>query len=241
MNPSSLRLAARTVAFALFATFASGCAAASGAEGASEDAAPAAVRTFGRSEGDVRAESRVTRSVRADGSELLRGLATIARADGPVAVVAEEAQIASNGRLLRAVITTTVGDVETSSMTLDGTSGEILDGLSGRVVTLTTDAPLVYGPLSVLGEPFASPVAAWVAVRAADRWEHLRLVDFARPEASVVTTRSQVVVRDGHLRWVALGDEAVGVDAELVHVLPLDLVAPLRARSAKEERRASRM
>lgn len=237
MNTSSLRhLAVTASALLVLGASALGCAGAPAAETSAREESPAAVRSFGRSEGGLRAESRVSRSVRADGSELVRGLSTFELGEGPATVVAEEAEIDPSGRLVRAVVVTSQAAVELSSVTLDGASGEVTDTLSGHTNALSGAAPLTYGPVSVRGHAFASPVGAWIAARAAERWERLQVVDLANVDDAHTTLRGQVVVSEGHVRWVVLGDEAVAVDDELVRALPFDALS-----SANEVPHASRM
>jgi hypothetical protein len=237
MNTSTLRhLAVTPSALLVLGVLALGCAGAPAAEISPSDAPPVAARSFGRSEDGLRAESRVSRSVRADGTELVRGLSSFELGEGPATVVTEEAVIDARGRLLRAVVVTSQGALELASISLDGVSGDVTDGVSGRTTTHSGSAPLTYGPVPVRGRSFASPVGAWIAARAAEGSERLWVVDLAQPENGRATVRGQVVVRDGGVRWVVLGEEVVAVDDELVRALPLDVVS-----SADEVSHASRM
>lgn len=182
------------------------------------------VMTYDVADGS-RVQSHIERTVRADGSEVLHGRTEIGGAEGaPVrAIVIEEVEIDAAGRLVSADISLLDGeegaDVE-KRVHLDPAKASIrIDGLSGTSVwSAPDDAPWVYAPL-VTGGPqgvaIATPVAAWVTLRAIEAAPNARVVD-SDGLWSNLTPADQLVVEDGASRFVVVGDDVIEINGDLV-------------------------
>lgn len=228
----------------------SGCAqnGASGNTGSSAiqgDSARTSESAFAFGTGSVRAESRVSRAVAANGNEVLHGTTEVRLEGEPHPLVIEEtAEIDASGKLLLATAELRSGrrgqDL-VRSVRIDAQSGVVTtnDRHGESLLAVAVDQPWVYeglfGDVSpVMGS--ATAVQAWVAKRAADAGSKVRAVDVGA-RRSFVTLADQVVIDDAPRKLVILGDEVIEVDSDFVRSLPwkaLEEAAAAERQSAFE-------
>ncbi|WP_437878777.1 hypothetical protein [Sorangium sp. So ce513] len=175
------------------------------------------------------ARSRVERRVRPDGSESLssetrpsRAEAAAAPAAGalpPGGVLREYAELDASGRLVYADVSLSDAAGVVKRMILDPQHGAALLRRADRawgLVRIPTREPLIYAPVSSI----VTPVAAWVARRAAQAAPSAHLFDDVTAASHGILS-DQLVVEDGRDTFVVLGDAALSVDGEFITSLPL--------------------
>ena len=179
------------------------------------DAAPAPAEIQSWAFAGARASSRVERRVEADGRELLAGRTELE--DG-ARRLNETATLDGRGHLVRAELDATTGSGEIH-FALDAAAGTVRVARSGAepiVWQAPTDAPWVWRTSSSRGGELAStPVAAWVAARATDGVEVVRVVEPERRVSYLVAT-DQVGVRTERGKTVVLADDGADVDDHFV-------------------------
>ena len=223
--------ALRTTVAALLVSVAPGCGpehvVVSSTGAASLQAAPTVTtHSFSRGDSGAGSRSRVRVLRYPDGSETLVGDTVLHDAGGRGWRLQEEASIGQSGRLVRArlrlgaeggageAIREVRLDAERGAWSISDASGVLAGRLPGQY-------PWVYGPMfgdiaPELGS--ATPMAAWIALRAAQGDAAVLMID---PQAGVDAVLSdQVLVSDGPRRWVVMGEEAIEADAEFVKDAP---------------------
>jgi hypothetical protein len=185
--------------------------------------AASAIQTFryGDRAGSVSAVERVTD---AEGRETLRGRTEILR-DGRATEVVEEAWIDPAGNLLRVAISVSsrCGESVETRVVLDRPSGTVhVEGGDGSgSFEVPGDAPWVYAPVAdATGFAPSTPVAAWVAFRAARHAPVVRVIDAGR-RTSYHTTPDQVAIPTELGTTVVLGYDGIDVDDGFVRELRL--------------------
>lgn len=195
--------------------------------GESVEKAERKVYTFVGGDG---AQSRVERSIRPDGSETLSSETRLPRADsgqGAAAggalpaggVLREYAELDPSGRLVYADVSLSDAAGVVKRMILDPQHGAALLRRAGRAsgfVRLPIGEATIYAPVSSI----VTPVAAWVARRAAQAAPSVRMFDEVTAESHAVLS-DQLVVEDGRDTFVVLGDAALSADDEFITSLPL--------------------
>ncbi|XYI03441.1 hypothetical protein ACMHYB_28195 [Sorangium sp. So ce1128] len=173
--------------------------------------------------GAAGAQSRVERRVRPDGSETLSSETRSARAEAGAlpagGVLREYAEIDTSGRLVYADVSLSDAAGVVKRMILDPQHGAALlrrAGIAPGFVRIPTGEATIYAPVSSM----VTPVAAWVARRAAQAAPSARLFDEVTTESHEILS-DQLVVEDGHDTFVVLGDAALSVDDEFITSLPL--------------------
>lgn len=198
--------------------------------------------SFAFSGAGVNATSRVERSTRVGGGEVLKGATEVISSTAPSRLVlGERAEIDATGRLVLATAELRSGSAQgdlVRSVELDAARGSVTvrDARGERVWSVPVDEPLVYRGLFTDVAPQASDttaVQAWVARLGARSSSRVRTIDVAARE-SHTTPVSQVLFADGASVWVVLGDEAVETDDDFVRALPWKTL-----ESASAERRAA--
>jgi hypothetical protein len=179
-------------------------------------------------DGGQHARGRVKRTVFEDGSERLRGETEVKHASVRARVI-EEVEIDPAGRLVFADITiagTERGDEAKKNVVIEPRKGLVtIASPEGMTFwSAPTDEPWAYTPVTTDGSPslpIATPVCAWVTLRAtqasqtprivdgAARWTHLGVVD-------------QLVVPDGNERFIVLGDDAFQANDDFVMSMQLN-------------------
>ncbi|WP_433937130.1 hypothetical protein AB3662_21050 [Sorangium cellulosum] len=184
--------------------------------------------------GAAGAQSRVERRIRPDGSETLSSETRPSRAEpsrGPAAagalppggVLREYAELDAAGRLVYADVSLSDAAGVVKRMILDPQHGAALlrrAGLASGFVRIPTGEATIYAPVSST----VTPVAAWVARRAAQAAPSIRLFDHVAAASHEILS-DQLVVEDGRDTFVVLGDAALSVDDEFITSLPLGEVA----------------
>jgi len=169
--------------------------------------------------------SRVTRETAADGQETLRGTTELGDAArfSSRTHLSETARIDAQGRLLHAEIVAkpVAGDVR---FVLDARRGTVRIEHHGSAPVewhVPIDAPWLYAPASSAGGDLAvTPVAAWIALRAASTARVVRVLEPEHRESHLVTI-DQVVVATERGTTVALGYDGVDIDQRFVTELRL--------------------
>ncbi|WP_434048293.1 MULTISPECIES: hypothetical protein [Sorangium] len=184
--------------------------------------------------GAAGAQSRVERRIRPDGSETLSSETRPSRAEpsrGPAAggalppggVLREYAELDASGRLVYADVSLSDAAGVVKRMILDPQHGAALlrrAGLASGFVRIPTGEATIYAPVSST----VTPVAAWVARRAAQAAPSIHLFDHVAAASHEILS-DQLVVEDGRDTFVVLGDAALSVDDEFITSLPLGEVA----------------
>ncbi|WP_437738096.1 hypothetical protein [Sorangium sp. So ce1335] len=180
--------------------------------------------------GAAGAQSRVERRIRPDGSETLSSETRRSRAEaggGPAAagalrpggVLREYAELDAAGRLVYADVSLSDAAGVVKRMILDPQHGAALLRRAGQApgfVRIPTGGATIYAPVGSM----VTPVAAWVARRAAQAAPSARLFDDVTAESHEILG-DQLVVEDGRDTFVVLGDAALSVDEEFITSLPL--------------------
>ncbi|XXX82256.1 hypothetical protein WMF30_26200 [Sorangium sp. So ce134] len=191
--------------------------------------------------GGAGAQSRVERAIRPDGSETLSSETRLSRADaGPGSlaggaggalpaggVVREYAELDPSGRLVYADVSVSGAAGVVKRMILDPQHGAALLHRAGRAsgfVRIPIGEATIYAPVASV----ATPVAAWIARRAAHAAPSVRMFDEVTAESHAVLS-DQLVVEDGRDTFVVLGDAALSADEEFITSLPLGAAASATA------------
>ncbi|WP_437321516.1 hypothetical protein [Sorangium sp. So ce385] len=189
--------------------------------------------------GSAGAQSRVERAIRPDGSETLSSETRLSPADaghGPGGapptggVLREYAELDPSGRLVYADVSLSDAAGMVKRMILDPQHGAALLRRTGRAsgfVRIPTGEATIYAPVGSV----VTPVAAWVARRAALAAPSVRMFDEGTAESHAVLS-DQLVVEDGRDTFVVLGDAALSVDDEFITSLPLGAAASATACEA---------
>lgn len=173
----------------------------------------------------VAGSSRVAREMAADGSESLRGTTEVAARGGAEAstFARETVGLDDKGRLSHAEII--MGERgATARYTLDPSRGAVQVVRPGAPAVdwrVPNDAPWLYAPSADdEGAFIATPVAAWVALRASSTTDVVRVLEPAQ-QRSYLMMVDQVAVPTEHGTTLALGSDAVDADARFISELRL--------------------
>ncbi len=229
----------KAMAAGMIAVFASvlGCAHHDGAGEASASeihgqSSHTGVHSFAFGAGGVSATSRVERTVRSDGAEVLHGVTEV-RLPGEAhpMVLRETAEIAATGRLIDATSELRSGlharDL-VRAVHMDAANGTVAvrDAKGESTFKVSADHPWFYvNPFADVAPVAADTTAvqAWVARRAAQveasSLPRVRGIDVGA-RGSYITLSNQVLLDDAPSAWVVLGDEAIETDSEFVRALP---------------------
>lgn len=170
--------------------------------------------------------SRVTRETAADGQETLSGTTELGAGTNSATRTRsiETALIDEGGRLSHAEIVTSrpgTGDVR---FVLDAREGTVrIEHHRSAPVEwrVPVDAPWLYVPASGAdGELVVTPVAAWIALRAASKARVVRVLEPEHQESNLLTI-DQVVVATERGTTVALGYDGVDIDQRFITELRL--------------------
>jgi hypothetical protein len=177
--------------------------------------AVAGAYAFGDRQGSA---SRVSRQIAPDGRETLHGETDLAGAAAERVV--EDVTLDAHGRLERAVIALSGGCGERASKTVT------IDRLAGTVTVTTAagsatwspagDSPWIYAPIEgPRGLAASTPIAAWVALRAASGSPSVRRIDADARRAFAVAS-DQIAIPTERGTTVALGDDGIDASDEFV-------------------------
>lgn len=173
----------------------------------------------------VSGTSQVTHERAADGRESLRGTTDLAaRGGGDAGTFARETvSLDARGRLGHAEII--VGERGAAvQYTLEPSRGAVhvvRPGAPAFDWTVPNDAPWMYAPSPDDDGAFiATPVAGWVALRAASNSDVVRVLE-PEQQRTYLMTVDQVAVPTEHGTTVALGSDAVDSDAQFISELRL--------------------
>jgi hypothetical protein len=173
----------------------------------------------------VSGTSQVTHEKAADGRESLRGTTDLAArgSENGHTFARETVSIDAQGRLGHAEII--VGERgATVQYTLDPSRGAVhvvRPGAPAIRWTVPNDAPWMYAPSPDDDGAFiATPVAAWVALRAVRNADVVRVLE-PEQQRTYLMTVDQVVVPTEHGTTIALGSDGVDADAQFISELRL--------------------
>jgi hypothetical protein len=173
----------------------------------------------------VSGTSQVTHEKAADGRESLRGTTDLAArgSENGHTFARETVSIDAQGRLGHAEII--VGERgATVQYTLDPSRGAVhvvRPGAPAIRWTVPNDAPWMYAPSPDDGGAFiATPVAAWVALRAVRNADVVRVLE-PEQQRTYLMTVDQVVVPTEHGTTIALGSDGIDADAQFISELRL--------------------
>ncbi|UQA62930.1 hypothetical protein [Polyangium aurulentum] len=167
--------------------------------------------------GSAGTSAHVTRKIAADGAETLHGETEIAIGESR-RVIVEDVTIDANGHLERAEVAVVGGEGGETRvhMRLDPSRGiaevRSIDGAS--TWRMPSEEPWVYAPWSQGGST-ATPVSAWVAMRAAVASPWARVV-MPEARAGVLSPRDQIAVPTEAGTTVVLGRDGADVDGTFV-------------------------
>jgi hypothetical protein len=171
------------------------------------------------------ATARVTRTVSPDGAEVLHGETELTI--GGRHRIVEDVRLDDRGRLASAEITMIAGDegAPEARLRLDPATGVValLTPTGASVERAPVDAPWAYTPSVDPGRSVATPVAAWVALRAAAASPWVRVILPERRQGWL-TPRDQVAVQTEVGFTVMIG--ADGIDADEVFIERIRLSDP---------------
>jgi hypothetical protein len=193
-------------------------------EAAAPPSAPAPVEHRAYRYDGVSGTSQVTHEKAADGQESLRGTTDLAAGSGNAPMFARETvRLDAQGRLGHAEII--VGERGAAvQYTLDPSRGAVHVVRPGAPAVdwlVPNDAPWMYAPNpDDEGTFIATPVAAWVALRAASASDVVRVLEPEQRRTYLLTV-DQVVVPTEHGTTVALGSDGVDADAQFISELRL--------------------
>jgi hypothetical protein len=170
--------------------------------------------------------SRVTHETAAGGQETLSGTTELgAQASfAPRTRLSETALIDPRGRLLHAEIIARRPGASDVRFVLDARRGTVRIEHHGAAPVewhVPVDVPWLYVPASSAGgELVVTPVAAWIALRAASAGDVVRVLEPEHLESNLVTI-DQLVVATERGTTVALGYDGVDIDQRFVTELRL--------------------
>lgn len=171
------------------------------------------------------ATARVTRGVAPDGAESLHGEMELDLGEGGRRRVVEDASLDARGRLVAASITVTRDHAPEAWLQLDAARGVVRvltpEGLTEH--RAASDAPWIYAPPAGPERTVATPVSAWIALRAAASSPELRLVQLDLREGWLVP-RDQVAIPTELGVTAVIGDH--GADASDGFIQEIRLNAP---------------
>jgi hypothetical protein len=182
------------------------------------------------------ARSTVARDIAADGSETLRATTDLTLRGKPTSVE-EQARIDVDGKLIDAELTVAQGGTR-RTVRYDARAG-FAEAPGSERFEAPSDAPWVYGPIDIDGDRVATPVAAWVAMRAVGTARArgaasstLRWVD-AQARRSALVPDDQVAVDTEQGTTVVIGDDGADVGKDfLVELRVAAAGATLRLQKA---------
>jgi hypothetical protein len=219
------RLFSALVVMALGGSLLAGCGSDTSAAAASKAPANEACDARGRAgshvyvfTGSAGAHSRVERTVRADGSEVLSGETVLRAGEGKVL---ESAEIDASGRLVYADVSAVDASGATLRRTLlDAARGAVFvqDGHGAAWQRVARDLPWVFagpGNEDAPGMLAPTPVSAWVAVCATAASADVRVIDPVRRNSQVVP-RDQLVATDGDESIVVADGTSIVANGEFV-------------------------
>jgi hypothetical protein len=172
----------------------------------------------------VSGTSQVTHEKAADGRESLRGTTDlVARGSGNGSRFARETvSLDAQGRLGHAELI--VGERGAAvQYTLDPSRGAVRVVRPGAPAidwTVPNDAPWMYAPNPDEGVFIATPVAAWVALRAVGNSDVVRVLE-PEQQRTYLMTVDQVVVPTEQGATIALGSDGIDADAQFINELRL--------------------
>jgi hypothetical protein len=172
----------------------------------------------------VSGTSQVTHEKAADGRESLRGTTDLVAGSGLEHRFARETvSLDAAGRLGHAELI--VGERGAAvQYTLDPSRGAVhvvRPGVPAVDWTVPNDAPWMYAPSADHEGAFvATPVAAWVALRAASTADVVRVLE-PEQQRTYLMTVDQVAVPTEHGTTVALGSDGADADAQFISELRL--------------------
>lgn len=166
--------------------------------------------------------ARVTRSPTVGGGEALHGETELSLGARARRRIVEDVALDARGWLVSAEIRVTggldhEGAAEETRMSLDAARGTVRVSSAAGVEAWSAplDAPWVYAPPGAAGQEIATPVAAWVALRAAAASPWLRQIERARGRAWLVP-REQIALQTEAGTTVVLGGDGADTDGLFV-------------------------
>ncbi|UQA58277.1 hypothetical protein [Polyangium aurulentum] len=163
-------------------------------------------------------QSRVERSLRADGSETISGETTL-RADAGREKVIEFVEIDPTGHLVYADISVQEPSGASRRILLDAARGMVFvqDEQHAAWQRMPMDAPWVYGTdQNDAAALLPTPVSAWVAARATASAREVRVFDGARRATQLVASDQLIVEGDDGERVAVAGDAAITMNDDFV-------------------------
>lgn len=165
--------------------------------------------------GSAGSEAVVTRAPGAAGGEALHGEVELRLGARARRRVIEDVLLDARGRLVRAEITVhgDRGADPERHLALDAVAGTVrlVDATGTTAWTAPTDAPWIYAAEALAGHPLATPVAAWVARRAAALAPAVRAIEPGSRRAPLVPAE-QIAVPTEAGTTVVVGGEGADVD-----------------------------
>lgn len=165
------------------------------------------------------AKSTVVRDLAADGSETLRATTELSLR-GKATVIQENARIDADGKLVDAETTVERAGAR-RTVRYDARAG-YAEVPGGQRFATPNDAPWVFGPVDIDGDKVATPVAAWVTMRAVGtarargiEASTLRWVD-AQAKQSHLVPDDQLAIDTEAGATVVLGDDGVDVGKDFL-------------------------
>jgi hypothetical protein len=168
--------------------------------------------------GGAGTSAHVTRKIAADGTETLHGETEVALGESSRRIIVEDVTIDARGHLERAEIAALDGEAGETRvyMRLEPSRGiaevRSIDGAS--TWRMPKEEPWVYAPWS-RGGSTATPVSAWVAMRAAVASPWARVV-VPEARAGVLSPRDQIAVPTEAGTTVVIGRDGADVDGTFV-------------------------
>lgn len=220
-----INLVSALVVMALSGSLGAGCGKGSPAQ-ASASASESCAGALGRAGKQVyvfagdETQSRVERSLRADGSETISGETTLRVASGREKVI-EFVEIDRSGHLVYADLSVEEPSGASRRILLDAARGMMFvqDEQHAAWQRMPMDAPWVYGTNGDEEGTAAlspSPVSAWVAARATASAREVRFLDGARRASQLVASDQLIVEGDDGERVAVAGKASITMNADFV-------------------------
>jgi len=169
--------------------------------------------------GGAGSSARVTRARTPGGGEVLHGETDLALGAHARRRRVEDVTVDARGWLVSAEVHVTGGldAAADARLSLDPSHGmvRVASAAGSRAWTAPADAPWVYAPPGVADQEIATPVAAWVAQRAAAAAPSVRLIERARGRSWLVP-REQIAVETEAGTTVVLGGDGADSDGLFV-------------------------